>query len=131
CAFCGGPSHVLADCHRFKAAQTKAKEEREEVARNQQKKKRGGGAKAAQEASQDTNRATEFAGNASITPPSSPARVFNPSADWNTDTGATSHMTPHRHWFTTYTPTRTPIRLADNSIVYAEGIGSVQFQLVF
>ena len=67
----------------------------------------------------------EFAGNASITTVS-PSGLSN----WNADTGATSHMTPHRHWFTTYTPYRTPIRLANNCIVYSAGVGSVRFQTV-
>ena len=47
---------------------------------------------------------------------------------WNTDTGATSHMTPHCNWIRDYTPYRVPIRLADNSVVYSEGVGSVLFQ---
>ncbi|KZS97033.1 hypothetical protein SISNIDRAFT_398924, partial [Sistotremastrum niveocremeum HHB9708] len=37
-------------------------------------------------------------------------------------------MTPHRHWFHNYQPYVTPIRLADGSIVYSAGIGTVQFQ---
>ena len=49
-------------------------------------------------------------------------------SDWITDTGATRHMTPHRHWFNTYTPYKTPIRLANNHIVYSAGVGSVRFQ---
>ena len=40
----------------------------------------------------------EFAGNSIIAP--SPGTN---SELWNCDTGATSHMTPHRHWFKTYT----------------------------
>ena len=36
-------------------------------------------------------------------------------------------MTPHRHWFNTYTPLRVPICLADESIVYSAGVGSVYF----
>jgi hypothetical protein len=35
--------------------------------------------------------------------PSLPLPV-DPSADWNTDTGTTCHMTPHCHWFTSYKP---------------------------
>lgn len=50
------------------------------------------------------------------------------ATDWNTDTGATSHMTPHRSWFTLYSPHKVPIRLADHSIIFSEGIGSVEFQ---
>lgn len=66
----------------------------------------------------------EFAGNASISPSASTPFL---STDWNTDTGATAHMTPHRHWFASYTPLRVPIRLADESIVYSAGVGSVYF----
>ncbi|KDQ05939.1 hypothetical protein BOTBODRAFT_92236, partial [Botryobasidium botryosum FD-172 SS1] len=39
-------------------------------------------------------------------------------------------MTPHRHWFTSYTPLRKPIRLADDNIIYSAGVGSVCFQPV-
>ncbi|EKM73429.1 hypothetical protein AGABI1DRAFT_134791 [Agaricus bisporus var. burnettii JB137-S8] len=39
-------------------------------------------------------------------------------------------MTPHRHWFKSYSPHRIPIRLADNSLVYSAGVGSVVFQPV-
>ena len=47
---------------------------------------------------------------------------------WNTDTGATSHMTPNRHWIRGLTPYRVPIRLADNRVIYSEGIGSIIFR---
>ena len=36
-------------------------------------------------------------------------------------------MTPHKHWFVSMQPYRTPIRLADKSIVYSEGKGVVHF----
>ncbi|KAG2030698.1 hypothetical protein BDR03DRAFT_1016848 [Suillus americanus] len=45
-------------------------------------------------------------------------------------TGATSHMTPHRHYICNYTPKRVPIRLADSTIVYSAGVGSVVFNPV-
>jgi hypothetical protein len=47
--------------------------------------------------------------------------------DWNADTGATSHMTPHHHWLIDYKPHEVPIKLADNTIVYSAGVGSVVF----
>ena len=47
--------------------------------------------------------------------------------DWNVDTGATSHMTPHRHWLHNYVPKRVPIKLADNKTVYSAGEGIVYF----
>jgi hypothetical protein len=59
-----------------------------------------------------------------------PPLIPDASTTWNPDTGATSHMTPHRHWFHEYSPCRIPIRLADNNIVYAVGVGAVRFQPV-
>ena len=47
---------------------------------------------------------------------------------WNTDTGATSHMTPHKSWIRNYKPYRVPVKLADNSVVYSEGVGTVLFR---
>jgi hypothetical protein len=69
--------------------------------------------------SQDTasvSQVTEFAGNASaLSTSSSPTP---PNLEWLADTGATSHMTPHRHWVRNYSPMRMPIRLADNRLIY-------------
>ncbi len=67
---------------------------------------------------------TEFAGNASTSNSGSTPFI---STDWNTDTGATAHMTPHCHWFKSYTPFRVPICLADESIIYSAIIGTVHF----
>lgn len=36
-------------------------------------------------------------------------------------------MTPHSHWLRNYQPFRTPIKLADHSIVYSAGLGSIVF----
>ena len=36
-------------------------------------------------------------------------------------------MTPHKHWLRNYTPLRIPVRLANDQIVYSEGVGSVVF----
>ena len=75
----------------------------------------------------------EFAGSASSSPSSSgfsaPSQLA-PDVLWLADTGATSHMTPHRHWLRSYAPFRVPIRLADSTIVYSAGVGSVVFQPV-
>ena len=46
---------------------------------------------------------------------------------WNTDSGTTSHMTPHKHWIHNYQLFHTPICLANDLIVYLAGIGSVVF----
>ncbi|THH16432.1 hypothetical protein EW146_g4214 [Bondarzewia mesenterica] len=42
-------------------------------------------------------------------------------------TGATSHMTPHRHWLCNYKPHVIPVHLADSTVIYSAGIGSVVF----
>ena len=73
----------------------------------------------------------ERAGNASLrsidpSDPLSPLQL-DADVDWNADTGATSHMTPHRHWLRNYTPKRVPITLADNTVVYSAGVGAVVF----
>ncbi|KZV58901.1 hypothetical protein PENSPDRAFT_549487, partial [Peniophora sp. CONT] len=44
------------------------------------------------------------------------------------DTGATAHMTLHRHWFHTYEPFVTPVRLANGAVIYSAGVGSVVFE---
>ena len=73
----------------------------------------------------------ELAGSASLRSNPSPLPLSPVSlvadALWCADTGATAHMTPHRHWMRTYRPYRVPGRLADSTIVYSAGIGSVVF----
>ncbi|KIO16018.1 hypothetical protein M407DRAFT_86507, partial [Tulasnella calospora MUT 4182] len=49
---------------------------------------------------------------------------------WNTDTGATSCMTPHRHWIQDMAPCCIPVCIATDEVVYALGKGSVLFQPV-
>jgi hypothetical protein len=46
-------------------------------------------------------------------------------AHWIADTGATSHMTPHQLWFTSYCAHAIPIRVANNAIVYSTGVGDM------
>ena len=46
---------------------------------------------------------------------------------WTADTGATAHMTPHRHWFQSYTPCSVPISVANGQVIYAAGKGTVEF----
>ncbi|KAI0038452.1 hypothetical protein FA95DRAFT_1505672, partial [Auriscalpium vulgare] len=57
--------------------------------------------------------------------PSNPFAPLQSDAnfDWNADTGATFHMTPHQHWLRNYTPLCLPIRLADHTCVYSAGVG--------
>jgi hypothetical protein len=76
----------------------------------------------------------EFAGHASLcsVDPSDPHTPLQLDAnfDWNADTGATSHMTPHCYWVQNYTPLCIPIKLADNTVIYSAGVGTVLFNPV-
>ena len=74
--------------------------------------------------------ATEFAGKASAVSEHEVNSTSSNVFDWNTDTGATSHMTHHRSWIRNYTPYRVPIKLADNRIIHSEGVGSVVLDLL-
>src|SRR3981189_1541033 len=80
-------------------------------------------------ASNGSSTSQQFAGNASLSSDSSPCSTPHISAHadslWCTDTGATSHMTPHRHWLRNYKALRVPVCLANSTIVYSAGIGSV------
>lgn len=70
------------------------------------------------------NAAAEFAGNASQSlSPSSPIA----DADWIADSGASSHMTSYRNWLRDFKAVLKPVRLADGSIIYAEGEGWIRF----
>ncbi|PBK85951.1 hypothetical protein ARMGADRAFT_941242, partial [Armillaria gallica] len=46
-------------------------------------------------------------------------------SNWNMDTGASCSITPNRDWFKIYSPHIIPIHLANDMIIYSEGIGSV------
>ena len=125
CEFCGMKNHSEANCFKRCDAIKALKQNRK-----QDNKKGKEKAHAAQEEDSDSVQAAEFAGTASTldsstTPTPSPSHA---EADWIVDTGATCHMTPNRHWFNQYSPKRTPIRLANNTLIYSEGIGTVCFQ---
>jgi hypothetical protein len=70
----------------------------------------------------DTDVVTEFTGKASYHSNLSGPLQLVTNFDWNADTGATSHMTPHRNFLCNYTIFHTTIRLADNTVVYSEGV---------
>src|SRR6185369_11496457 len=89
---------------------------------------RKAGTEGANKAKEKAEAVIEFAGKASAVSEeealSTSANIFH----WNTDTGATSHMTPHRDWIRNYTPYRVPIQLADSRIIYSESYGIVVFR---
>src|SRR6266702_3094243 len=49
---------------------------------------------------------------------------------WNADTGASAHMTFNCHWMCNLRPYKVQIRLADGSVVYSKGVGTVRFNPV-
>ena len=133
CEFCSLPGHSQSSCHRYKSMQAQASQAAQQKAQERGKNRSKGAkgfqnAAAAQDSSVAASMATEFAGKASLRSnptPSSPQLVTDTL--WTADTGATSHMTPHRHWLRDYTPHRVPVRLANNQIVYSAGLGSMLF----
>ena len=116
CYFCKKKGHWTDTCPELK--------ELKELKREKDKSKTEGASKAAEKA----EAVTEFAGKASAVSEheanSTSSNVFH----WNTDSGATSIMTPHRHWIRNYTHYRVPIKLADDRIIYSAGVGSVVFR---
>ena len=114
CAFCSKPGHAEPACALYIAGQSAARAQSKKHRRRRKAKKT---------AAASATQVEESAGNAAISP--SPLPI---SDLWNADTGASSHMTPNRHWFKTYTPYVTPVRLANGQLVYSAGIGSVQFE---
>ena len=92
CDFCDRTNHSTSECRGLQAYKKKKAE-------NQQQKQ-----VQAHTTSSTPTQATpgvkpEYAGNASFLSSSSSEPV---SDDWLVDSGATCHMTPHRHWFHTY-----------------------------
>jgi hypothetical protein len=139
CNFCSFKGHLEATCHRRAAARDQAcKDIAERKAGHRTECPQAANvvstASGLSESVQSARQAysVELAGNASTSssPEPLPAALAVSSTDWTADTGATAHMTPHRHWFASYTPCNVPICLTNSKLVYAVGIGSVRFQLV-
>jgi transposase InsO family protein len=133
CDFCDGGGHDKSTCNRLATAQAQAKKEvleyRAQRAAGKKKKQRANEATQDAAASTAPSPASEFAGNASALSlsDSTTPLISDAGADWIPDTGATSHMSPHRHWFHSYTPSKIAIRLADNKVIHSAGVGSVRF----
>jgi hypothetical protein len=122
CVFCGRNGHAVERCFKFADSSKKAKEEVQQSTSNS--KNRRSNRKGKANATQEAQMPTESAGAASVRPSSSPSSL--PDA-WNADTGATSHMTPRREWFKSYAPSSVPIRVANGQVIYAAGVGTVEF----
>jgi hypothetical protein len=150
CEFCLSSSHKEETCfakeHSKEAAQTRTKECQEE--RKAGKKNSGGDRAAVASASAS---AAPTSPKAPTPPPkviaSSRAAAVKESATrtsvrlagthdthtdahWIADSGATSHMSTQCQWFKTFEPHIVPIRVANDAIVYSEGIGSIVMELL-
>src|SRR5258708_32759850 len=146
CRFCGKVGHALRSCRRRRNARKRAQEcSREGIHSKSNVTGRFGqlsgigaalpAVKALPTPSGDVSTGSGSSGSGfplrvdtlTAYSPSSPLQL-DADFHWLADTGATSHMTPHCHWFKSYSSHHIPICLADNSIVYSAGIGSVVFQ---
>jgi hypothetical protein len=141
CEFCGIRNHSQAMCRQYKEFQSQARTsaaERQQARRQNRSKPpssskpsmsqtTGSSSSEAARTTQDSQDAEEYAGNASITLSDSPLPRCSLSTRWCADTGATSHMTPHRSWFEKYEPCSVPVRVANGTVVKSAGIGSVRF----
>jgi hypothetical protein len=137
CAFCDKAGHCQCKCYALQRAKETFKSSKRSGRRPNQANTTSATpgtpstmstAATANVAAQDV---VERAGNASLRS-IDPCDALSPlqldaDVDWNADTGATSHMTPHRYWLRNYRPKRIPIKLADNTVVYSAGVGSVVF----
>jgi hypothetical protein len=128
CGFCTGDGHSKDDCYKKerprKDAQKVVEERRD--GRNGGKKSRANRAAAASPSSpapSDGAKVTELAASASVRLASSPDT--HADAHWIADTGATSHMSPRRSWFTKLEPLAIPIRVTNDHVMYSKGVGAV------
>ena len=125
CNFCKASTHKTDVCFALANAK-KANLECRQTAKQEKKQKQK-----AKQADEPT--LTEVTGSAStiasLSSLSATRSISDSNSLWCTDSGASSHMTPHRHWFRELKPHRVPIELADNSLMYSEGIENVVFYL--
>lgn len=130
CSHHGKGNHSSADCNFLR------KQREEQNARGNEKKKKKQRAqlkaqlaKLEAELDDDEEEPKEKALVTQVKPARHLPLPSTPCADnsWNADSGATSHMTPHREWIRDFKPYRQAIGLADDSIVWSAGIGNVVF----
>jgi transposase InsO family protein len=122
CPFCSIEGHAQEDCYKYKSARNDAIK----LVNERKADKRGGGNKRkgkANRAKVEEEEVVEKAQRAQVRLAASPSSSAD--AHWIADTGATSHMTPHRSWFTSYRPHVVPICVANDAIVYSASVGDV------
>ena len=142
CDFCESNTHTTSACFALAKAKKSHLDQRQmqQKERRQKKKEKAQQAQPAQQApsqlplqttpqpSQNNDEKVHMAHSAASVPYHClPHFIADASHLWCADTGATAHMTCHHHWLYNYKPHRVAIELADNSVVYSAGIGSVVF----
>ena len=131
CNFCDSSTHNTDVCFQLENAKKLNLERRQTARQDKKQRKKDQKVQQADTGVSPSPPEAEATGSAStITSLSSHLSahiVSNASYLWCTDSGASAHMTPHRHWFKELKPYKVPIELADNSVVYSEGIGTVIF----
>jgi hypothetical protein len=128
CGFSTGEDHDKHACFKKDRARKDAQKAVEERRTNRDGGKKGRTNRAATPSSSspapsEGTKVTELAASASVRLAGSPDT--HADAHWIADTGATSHMSPRRSWFTKLEPLAIPIRVANNHVVYSEGVGLV------
>ena len=126
CEFCDKPGHCQCKCYSLQQVKKYYKS-------NKGKDRKGEKAQTATASPTGSQDIIKCIGNASLcstsSDPFSPL-MLNADHDWNADSGATSHMTPHHHWLHNYTPKHIAIKLANNTVVHSAKVGSVVFNPV-
>jgi transposase InsO family protein len=122
CPFCTIKGHAQDNCYKYKSTRNNAIKlvnERKVDACGGGNKRKG----KANRAKVEEEEVVKKAQHAQVCLAASPSS----SADthWIADRGATSHMMPHRLWFTSYCPHVVPICVANDTIVYSAGVGNV------
>jgi hypothetical protein len=122
CPFCTIKGHAQEDCYKYKSARNDTiklvKERKVDTCGGGNKRK--GKANRAKAEEEEVVEKAQCAHVHLATSPSS-----STDTHWIADTGATSHMTSHRLWFTSYRPHIVPIRVANNTVVYSAGVGDM------
>ncbi|KIO30282.1 hypothetical protein M407DRAFT_20549 [Tulasnella calospora MUT 4182] len=126
CAHCQ-KAHKSEDCytkHPEKMPQWMKDQNEEQRKRRAQQQPKGASASRATTAEPVSENKSKTASMAS----SSPSPTSSADMEWIPDSGATSSMTPHRHWIQNLTPCRVPVSIVSGDVVYAVRRGEVLFQ---
>lgn len=132
CYLCDG-THKVQECPNLQTARTQIKKDN-----NSSKSKKSRSRKGKQEAKEAKTEPAKVEAGCDGPAVKAEAAVCrsalltmsSPDVRWNTDSGATSHMTPHREWFIpeSFISWRVPIHVANGTVIHSEGRGSIRFR---